>query len=132
VLATSRVLQVQGGAVEVQSGQSVLRYTLMPDGIRRQDGGTYLLHAPIALGSKWPGGMDTQAEVTAVDQHIECPAGSFDACVVVTEQSSESGRHVATTYCPGVGPVRVDSQMEVRGQRLRVLATLRGYSLEPL
>jgi hypothetical protein len=91
-----------------------------------------LLHAPIALGSQWPAGLDTQAEVTAVDQHVETPAGVFEACVTVTERSAQSGRNVATTYCPGVGAVRVDSQMHVRGQQLRVLATLRGYSLEPL
>lgn len=132
VLATSRVLQVSGELAEVQSGQAVLRYALAKDGIRRADSGAYLLRAPIALGSRWPAALGTQAEVTAVDQHIETPAGAFEACVVVTENSSESGRQVVTTYCPGVGPVRVDSQMEVRGQLLRVLATLRGYSLEAL
>lgn len=132
VLATTRVLRVSGAAVDVQSGQAVLHYALLPDGIQRVDGGTYLLRAPVALGSEWPAGLNTQARVTALDQLIQTPAGSFESCVVVTELASDSGRKVTTTYCPGVGPAAVVSEMEVRGKPLRVTATLRGYSLEPL
>jgi hypothetical protein len=132
VLATTRVLRVNGTAVDVQSGQAVLRYIFLPDGIQRVDGGTYLLRAPVALGSEWPAGLNAQARVTALDQLIQTPAGSFDACIIVTELGGDSGRKVTTTYCPGVGPVRVQSEMEVRGKLLRVTATLRGYSLEPL
>ncbi|HET8932494.1 MAG TPA: hypothetical protein VFN67_03595 [Polyangiales bacterium] len=132
VLATSHVLRVQGAAVEVQSGQAVLRYTLLPDGIQRADGGTYLLRAPIALGSEWPAGLNTQARVTALDQLLQTPAGNLESCVVVTELGADSGRKVTTTYCPGVGPASVVSEMEVRGKLLRVTATLRGYSLDAL
>jgi hypothetical protein len=132
VLATTRVLRIQGTTVEVQSGQAVLRYALLPEGIQRVDAGTYLLHAPIALGSEWPAGLNTQARVSATGQLLQTPAGNFEGCVVVTELGADSGRKVTTTYCPGVGPVRVDSEMEVRGKLLRVTATLRGYSLEPL
>jgi hypothetical protein len=132
VLATTRVLRIQGTNVEVQSGQAVLRYALLPDGIQRVDSGKHLLHTPIALGSEWPAGLNTQARVSAVDQLLQTPAGNFESCVVVTELSADSGRKVTTSYCPGVGPVRVESEMEVRGKLLRVTATLRGYSLEPL
>jgi hypothetical protein len=132
VLTTTRVLRVQGSIVEVQSGQAVLRYALLPDGIQRVDGGTYLLRAPVSLESQWPAGLNTQARVSALDQPIQTPAGNFESCVVVTEASADSGRKVTTTYCPGVGPARVVSEMEVRGKLLRVQATLRGYSLEPL
>ena len=132
VLTTTRVLRIQGVNVEVQSGQAVLRYALLPDGIQRVDAGKYLLHAPIALGSEWPAGLNAQARVSAVEQLLQTPAGNFESCVVVTEFGGDSGRKVMTTYCPGVGPVRVESEMEVRGKLLRVTATLRGYSLEPL
>lgn len=132
VLATTHVLRIQGTTVEVQSGQAVLRYALLPDGIQRVDGGTYLLRAPIAPGSEWPASLDTHARVTAVGQLLQTPAGNFEDCVVVTESGGDSGRKVTTTYCPGVGPVRVESEMEVRGKLLRVTATLRGYSLEAL
>jgi hypothetical protein len=132
VLATTRVLRVSGTQVEVMSGQAVLRYALLPDGIQRVDGGTFLLRAPVALDTQWAGTMGSQARVTALDQVIQTPAGKFESCVAVTEQGGDSGRKVTTTYCPGVGPVVVVSEMEVRGKLLRVQATLRGYSLEAL
>jgi hypothetical protein len=132
VLATTRVLRVSGTQVEVMSGQAVLRYALLPDGIQRVDGGSFLLRAPVALDKQWAGTMGSQARVTALDQDIQTPAGKFESCVVVTEQGGDSGRKVATTYCPGVGPVVVVSEMVVRGKLLRVRATLRGYSLEAL
>jgi hypothetical protein len=132
VLTTTRVMRDELGVVEVRSGQAVLRYAFSPEGLQRVDGGTFLLRAPVALGNEWPAGLNTQARVTAVDQLIQTPAGSFEGCVVVTERASDSGRKVTTSYCPGVGPVSVVSEMEVRGKLLRVTATLRGYSLEPL
>lgn len=132
VLTTAHVLRVEGPTVEVQSGQAVLRYALLPEGIQRADSGTFLLHAPISLGSEWPAGLNTRARVSAVGQLLQTPAGTFESCIVVTELTPDSGRKVATSYCPGVGPVRVESEMEVRGKLLRVTATLRGYSLEPL
>lgn len=129
VLATSSVLRVENGVAEVRSGQGVQRYELTPDGIKRSATGTYLLHAPITQGSRWPAGVSSEAQVTALDQRVQTPAGDFDACVVVEEQNASSGQHIATTYCPGVGPVRVESRMEVRGQALRVSAVLRGFNV---
>jgi hypothetical protein len=130
VLATSRVLRVTEGVVEVQSGQGIQRYLLEPQGIKRVGGDAYLLRAPIAVGSSWQAGPSTRASVTAVDKAMKTPAGEFEACVVVAEQNSDSGQEIETTYCPGVGPVRVESRMQVRGQRLKVTAVLRGFSLE--
>jgi hypothetical protein len=133
VLTTTRVLRATASEVEVMSGQAVLRYALLPDGIQRVDGGgSYVLRAPVVLDKQWPASMGSQARVTALDQDIQTPAGKFQSCVLVTEQGGDSGRKVTTTYCPGVGPVVVVSEMEVRGKLLRVIATLRGYSLEPL
>ena len=129
VLATSSVLRVQHGLVEVRSGQGVQRYVLAPDGIKRGQGEAYLLRAPIAAGSRWPAGPSTEAQVTAIGQQVRTPAGDFDACVVVEEQNTSSGQHITTTYCPGVGPVRVESRMQVRGQTLRVAAVLRGFNV---
>jgi hypothetical protein len=132
VLTTSRVLRVTTTQVEVMSGQAVLRYAVLADGIQRLDGGTYLLRAPVALDKHWPASMGSEARVTALNQDIQTPAGKFESCVVVIEQGGDSGRKVTTTYCPGVGPAIVVSEMGVRGKLLRVRATLRGYSLEAL
>jgi hypothetical protein len=131
VLATSSVLRVEkeNGLVEVRNGQGLQRYLLTPDGIKRPQGEAYLLRAPIAAGSRWPAGASTEAQVTAVGQRVKTPAGDFDACVVVEEHNTSSDQHITTTYCPGVGPVRVESRMDVRGQALRVVALLRGYNV---
>ena len=132
VLATSRVLRSAQGVVEVQSGQGVQRYLLTAQGIARAGGDAYLLRAPIAAGSRWAAGPNTQARVAQVEQTVKTPAGEFEACVVVEEQNAESGQEISTTYCPGVGPVRLESRMTVRGQALRVTAVLRGFSLEAI
>jgi hypothetical protein len=127
VLATARVLRAEAGTVEVQSGQATLRYRLQPDGIARIEPAGYLLKAPIAQGAHWASGPDTTARVTSLQERLTTPAGSFEACVVVEEQNARSGQTVTTTYCPGTGPVRVISQMSVRGRTLQVRALLRGF-----
>jgi hypothetical protein len=67
-----------------------------------------------------------------VNEQVTTTAGNFAACVVAEEQNRNSGQTVKTTYCPGVGPTVVVSQMEVRGQLLTVTAKLRGYALEAI
>lgn len=129
VLAVSRVVDVQGDTFLVRSGgNEVLRYAHRPDGWYRPDRGAYLLRGPVAVGTAWPSGGGGSAEITAVEQRVQSPAGTFERCVVVSEQGAASGQQVRTTYCPGVGPTEVVSSMTVRGQPLRVVATLRGYT----
>jgi hypothetical protein len=130
VLATARVLHVRAdGVVEVASGQAVLRYLVRPDGIARAGEGGHLLKAPLTLNANWPSAPDTVAKVEALHQRVTTAAGTFDECVSVKEENAGSGQRVTTTYCPGVGPAKVISEMEVRGHPLRVTATLRGYAV---
>jgi hypothetical protein len=131
VLAIARVVGLEGGvAVVVTGAGSEQRYAVGPEGIRRvgQDG--FLLKAPIAAGASWQASAGVSARVASLDERVTTEAGTFEHCVLVEEQNTESGQHVLTTYCPGVGPALVISEMEVRGQKLRVTARLRGYSLE--
>ena len=132
VLATARVLSVEHGVVAVQTGQGLQRYYSDADHIQRVGQPHALLRAPFSVGSHWRSGADSEARVIAVGQTRTTPAGAFDACVVVEEVHSRSQQQVTTTYCPGVGPVRIDSQIELRSQRIEVHATLRGFSLEAL
>lgn len=129
VLATTRVAGVQAGVTEVATGQATQRYRVGPEGIERFGQGGFLLKPPFRAGASWASGPDTTARITAVDQHIATGAGAFEACVVVAESNARSGQQVTTTYCPGAGPALVVSEMEVRGQRLRVTASLRGYQI---
>ncbi|HEX2677271.1 MAG TPA: hypothetical protein VHM19_11540 [Polyangiales bacterium] len=129
VLAPTRVTRSENGMVEVStSAIGVVGYLLRDDGIVRVPGNGYLLKAPITQGATWTSGADTTARVTALHVALHTPAGDLEECVTVQEDNAVNGQHVTTTYCPGVGPAQVVSEMEVRGQHLRVIATLHGYT----
>lgn len=131
VLAIARVTRFDSGVATIVTGpQAAQRYAVTGAGIQRVGQPGYLLKAPIALGAVWESGADTSARVASVSEQVSTPSGTFAACVVVEEQNQASGQSVKTTYCPGVGPAIVVSQMEVRGQLLTVTARLRGFSVE--
>ena len=130
-LAIARVTRSEGGLVEVATGNTAaIGYMLRADGIARVPDHGYLLKAPVALGASWTSAPDTTARVAALAVSITVPAGTFSDCVTVQEDNATSGQHVTTTYCPGVGPAQVVSEMEVRGQPLKVVGKLRGYALQ--
>jgi hypothetical protein len=130
VLAVARVARKVGEIAEVVTGASdALRYEPKADGIARVGSDGYLLKAPLDKGASWASGAGRTALVSEVDVRFSSRAGSFDACVVIDEREAASGQRTFTTYCPGVGPVLVVSEMDVRGQTLRVVARLRGYDV---
>ncbi|MEY4576620.1 MAG: hypothetical protein RL701_1323 [Pseudomonadota bacterium] len=130
VLATVRVLRADTAGVDVQTGQAVQRYAQSAQGIQRAGQRYFLLHSPFVSGAHWPSSADAEARVIATEQTVSTPAGNFPNCVVVREEHTSSLQQVTTTYCVGVGPVRIESQMEVRGRVIRVIAALRGYNTE--
>lgn len=127
VLATTRVLRAEAGMVEVQTGQAVQTYRLLPDGVQKAGSAFFLLHARL---DHWPSGPTSEARVTSTEEALTTPAGSFNGCVVVEELNRDTTQRTSTTYCPEVGPARVVSEMKVRGQTLRVHALLRGFITE--
>lgn len=131
VLAVARVTRSEGSLVEVTLGSGApISYVRDGSGIARAGGKGHLLRAPIAKGATWPSGEGTTAEVKALQVTLTTTAGTFADCVIVQEDNTQSGQRITTTYCPGVGPAEVVSEMQVRGQSLRVVAKLRGYSVE--
>jgi hypothetical protein len=130
VLATARVLRVQGDEVELQTGQTVLRYLVRPAGIMRVGQAGFLLTSPLQTSGTWASAPEITAHIATLHAQLVTPAGTFQECLVVQEDNARTGQSVATTYCPGVGPARVVSQLQVRGQTLRVTALLRGFSAE--
>jgi hypothetical protein len=127
VLATTRVLRASAGMVEVQTGQAVQTYRILPEGVQKAGGAFFLLPASL---DRWASGPNSEARVTSTAESLTTPAGTFSACVVVEELNRDSGQRILTTYCPDVGPTRVISEMKVRGQMLRVQALLRGFTTE--
>ncbi|MFT3927120.1 MAG: hypothetical protein QM778_31530 [Myxococcales bacterium] len=128
-LAITRVLSSDGARTEVSSGADPIVYETRPDGLFRADRGVYVLKAPIRKGASWDAGSGSQAEVVDTDRQVSSPAGDFSHCVEVRETGGSAGKQVRTVFCPDVGPVEVESsmQMELSGQTARVSAKLRGY-----
>lgn len=127
VLAVSRVLTATPMAVVVTTGQGDTPYERRPDGLYKTGKGGYLLKQPIAVGARWTSGVGLSAHVSRALPEVTTPAGRFTHCAVV-EEVAQTGNHVETTYCPGVGPVKVISRMAIRGQTLQVTAVLRGHA----
>jgi hypothetical protein len=94
----------------LRSGDSIKHLVVTAEAIRLVTGGT-LLQAPLALGSEW-GGPSGRVRITALDRHVEVPAGQFTGCLETTETGGQglSERAIVTTYCPDVGiaEIRVD------------------------
>ncbi len=128
-LAITRVTASADGRIEVTSGADPIVYERRPEGLFRPDRNAYILKAPVTKGARWDAGADGEAEVTATDKSVSTPAGDFNQCVEVVERSTSVGKLVRTVFCPDVGPVELESslQMSLSGEVARVHATLRGY-----
>jgi hypothetical protein len=128
-LAITRVTASDGTRIEVSSGADPIVYERRPDGLFRSDRGVYVLKAPLRKGERWDAGGGAEAEVTDTAKSVTTPAGDFRGCVEVLERGGQAGKQVRTVFCPDVGPVELDSsmQMELSGQVARVHAVLRGY-----
>jgi hypothetical protein len=131
VLAIVRVERAGAGFAEVRTGEGLRRYAVRADGIVREPEGVYLLRAPLRAGQRWPSLGGATAAVAAANVAEETPAGRFDGCVRVVEAGGSRGGRVETTYCPGVGPVRVVSSMALSRGTVRVEASLRGHGSGP-
>ena len=130
VLAIARVTGFEAGVATVVTGPDASqRYAVTADGVQRAGEPGYLLKAPSAAGASWESAPGVTARVVSVAEQVKTEAGDFSACVLVEEQNQNSGQRIRTTYCPGVGPTVVVSEMEIRGRILTVTARLRGYSL---
>ncbi len=82
-----------------------------------------VLALPIAVGSEWRG-EHGRVVVRAVELSVELPAGSQAGCIETLEsRGGDVPIAIATTYCPGVGMVRLEATSGERTERI----TLRSY-----
>lgn len=131
-LSILRVVRVVGDAVELESDRVPYRYERRPEGLFFPEANVWVLRGPIEVGERWPARSGRTAEITAMDLTMEVRAGRFERCVRVEERGGAQGLEVKTTYCPGVGPVRIESMLvaELSGETVRVVAELLGHQLE--
>jgi hypothetical protein len=141
ILAVTAVQERRPNAALLQAGGETLRYDIGPAGIaraalpglesaKRATSTDFLIKNPVRPGNSWPieGGTAT---ITGVGRSVTVAAGTFDNCVVVEEARSGPPRLVRTTYAPGVGPVALESLVQVPGRgsyETTLRASLRGVT----
>lgn len=130
-LAVTRVEAFDGSIAEVRTANAVVRYEVLPDGIRVPPTDAWLIRVPLRRGATWQGPGGRSAELVSTDAVADTPAGRFEGCVEVREVGGKLDLEIRTIYCPGVGPVSVTSTMrsKVSERVLTVSARLRGYSV---
>jgi len=132
-LAVSRVETFDGRIAEVRTGETLIRYEVLPEGIRVPPGEEWVLRAPFEQGATWPGRGGRTARLVFMGLRVETRAGAFQDCVLVSETGGKLELEVRTVYCPRVGPVSVESTMRsnLSDRTLTVSAKLRGYEISP-
>ena len=107
------------------------------DGAGVRDRDRYLLKAPLSRGASWTSVVSLQSvekfTVSDLGVKCQCPAGSFDGCVVVTGQNRVDARTELTTewtYAPGVGLVRMKTSLSREGKTVpQATLELVGYEI---
>ncbi|HEY2408585.1 MAG TPA: hypothetical protein VGI10_21410 [Polyangiaceae bacterium] len=109
------------------AGQIKKRYYVGPDGLKSPTGG-FLLKAPIADGAEWQG-EDGKVQVTAINEHIQVPAGDFSGCVRTVEQAdtANASRKMTTVFCPGVGMTWFQLEGQINGQPMLERLSLKSF-----
>lgn len=132
-LAVTRVQSFDGRIAEVRTGQTLLRYEVLDQGIRLPSADEWVLRAPLERGATWAGRGGRTARLVSTGLRIETRAGTFDDCVLVSETGGKLELEVQTVYCASVGPVLVESTMRstLSDRALTVSARLRGYVVSP-
>ncbi len=106
-LGVMRVRELSATRAVVETTERAQTYELASGGIRRADTQTWLLPPTLEEGSSWPCASSRTCTLRWHDQSITVPAGTFSFCADVRETSADADLTIVTTYCSGVGPVRI-------------------------
>ena len=111
-LLVARVYRTDAGHGELRfpTGSKSFEYT--PDGVmlHKRGGETvYVLKAPMAVGTSWPGENGGKSRILTVNASIDTPAGHYDGCFqTLEERGGDRPVRFATTFCPDVGVVSLE------------------------
>jgi hypothetical protein len=130
-LAITRVEAFDGRIAEVRTGDVIVHYEVRVEGVRVPSEEAWLIRAPLEPGAMWPARGGRTARLVSIHAVVSSRAGSFERCVEVLETGGKLDLEVRTIYCPGVGPVSVESTMrsELTNRAVTVSASLRGYQV---
>ena len=124
-MLVARVHRTGKTSGELRLSNATKRFTLTDDGVS-YEGGAFLLRAPLAIGSSWSGEHGGTTKITEVDASVDVPAGRFTGCLRTVEVGGRpTGARYESTYCPGVGMVR----LVVSAPGTEARAELRSYGM---
>jgi hypothetical protein len=72
-----------------------------------QTTGGILLETPLEQGRSFVGSFGT-VTITATGELVEVPAGTYSGCLTTVEESKAPPKRSTSTYCPGIGLVRME------------------------
>jgi hypothetical protein len=104
---------------ELKIAGRVQRLAVEDNRISQASGGI-LLEAPLTKGRTFKGPFGT-VTVAETNQLIKVPAGAFSGCLTTVEESTTPPKRSTSTYCPGVGLVKM--QVESFGEGAGLVAT---------
>ncbi|MGH7966852.1 MAG: hypothetical protein ACRERD_34355, partial [Candidatus Binatia bacterium] len=98
----------------VPTGEGIKRLNIKTkDGAKPADAdpaGTeprFFIKTPLEVGTAWKN-QDGRYEITAIDETVTVPAGTFTNCIEVTNKSESGKVTIVSLYAPGVGVVKRD------------------------
>lgn len=100
-------------------------FLLGEDAVERAEGG-FVLHAPLEVGNSFQGAFG-RVSIVQVGLSVSVPAGSFSDCLVTREESANPPKSVETTFCAGVGIVRLRVSGAGGGEVSEVESILQAY-----
>lgn len=106
-MLVAKVRRTDAAHGELQLSNATKRFFLSSDGVAYV-GGAFLLKTPLEPGASWPGEHGGITKITTVDATVEVPAGHYSSCLQTVEENTRlAGAKYETTYCPGIGMVRL-------------------------
>jgi hypothetical protein len=124
----SRMHRVDATRFELRTGSLGRMLEYRPDGIVQPASQTYLLKAPVSVGSRWPGEGGSEVRVAAVDRTMRTAAGVFTGCIETVQTVSVPEKRTTTTvYCPDVGIVELGVEAAPEGRLVSERARLRSF-----
>ena len=109
-ILTAKVTGEKGGVYTIAQGQGTFSYTYDKFGLMKVKSRAYLLKDPIVSGATWQvtiEGMQGTAKVIEAGVKIDVPAGTYESCAIIEEVFAGITKLVSS-YCPGVGLVRLE------------------------
>lgn len=92
--------------------------------------GGILLETPLEKGHKFTGSFG-DVTITTTNELVTVPAGTYSGCLTTVEESTSPPKRSTSTYCPGIGLVRMEVESFGEGAGLvRTELTYHGPRIE--